>query len=228
MTICANHDYVAALEEDPIIPSAIEGALGTKVLTYKSFDGLLKEADHLQPLAIFIGESSVASIARLRAAWIFVPIFVVTSGQDPKVLGEALALGADDFVSKPIEAKELLLRYKVRSNEKEKDKAKLLKRIGDVEINLRENSISGNGKTTHLSRNDIMLLAYLVDARGTVIPRAELKRHCWGGVSVSDKALDRKIHLVRSALADISDLVRIRSVYGAGFRMEGFRSQDGE
>lgn len=228
MTILANHDYVVALEEDPIIPSVIEGALGTKVLSYKTLEGLLKEADRLSPLAIFIGDASVNAAARLRAAWVFVPILIITSGREPKAVGEALALGADDFISTPFEVSEIRFRYEVRAKEKDKDRAKLLKRIGDVEINLRENSISGNGKTTYLSRNDIMLLAYLVDARGSVIPRAELKRHCWGGVSVSDKALDRKIHLVRSALAEISDIARIRSVYGAGFRMEGFRSQDGE
>jgi DNA-binding response OmpR family regulator len=226
MTIFANHNYVVALEEDPNISSAIEGATGARVEVFKNLDALLKEADKIQPLAVFVGENSVGSIARLRAAWAFAPILLVTSARDVETIGEALASGADDFVSKPINPIELTFRYQVRASEKERDRAKLLKRIGDVEINLRENAVIGGGKTLHLSRNDIGLLAYLVDARGSVIPRQELKRHCWGGVSVSDKALDRKIHLLRSALSDISDLVRIRSVYGAGFRMEGFRSRD--
>jgi DNA-binding winged helix-turn-helix (wHTH) protein len=64
------------------------------------------------------------------------------------------------------------------------------------------------------------LLCCLADAKGTVVPRRDLKLRCWGSVKVSDKAVDRKIHLVRAALSDVTTAVQVTSIYGAGFRLD--------
>ena len=47
-----------------------------------------------------------------------------------------------------------------------------------------------------------------------------MKRKCWGQIYVSDNALNRKLHEVRRALKEISQIVTIRTIYGTGFVLE--------
>jgi DNA-binding winged helix-turn-helix (wHTH) protein len=53
-----------------------------------------------------------------------------------------------------------------------------------------------------------------------------MKRKCWGQIYVSDNALNRKLHEVRRALKEISNVVSIRTLYGTGFVLEVKEVQD--
>jgi DNA-binding response OmpR family regulator len=219
--------HIVTLEDDPMVQSVIEAAIGSRARHFSDGAQLLAEADDLAPLAFFVDihlseqASGLEVIPRLRERWPFVPIIVVTSDQADEMVGEALASGADDFVRKPLRPKELVARLQARASEQARYQARALRSVGDVTLDLLHNTLTGaHGESRALSQTDMALLCCLADAKGTVVPRRDLKLRCWGSVKVSDKAVDRKIHLVRAALSDVTTAVQVTSIYGAGFRLD--------
>jgi DNA-binding response OmpR family regulator len=219
--------HIVTLEDDPLVQNVIEAAIGSPARHFADGAQLLSAADELAPLAFFVDihlseqTSGLDVIPRLRERWPFVPIIVVTSDQADELVGEALASGADDFVRKPLRPKELVARFQARASEQARYQARALRPVGDVTLDLLHNTLTGaRGERRSLSQTDMALLCYLADASGTVVPRRDLKLRCWGNVKVSDKAVDRKIHLVRDALADVTTSVQVTAIYGSGFRLD--------
>jgi DNA-binding response OmpR family regulator len=145
---------------------------------------------------------------------------VITGDRTDDLIGQALAAGADDFIYKPINHKELLARMQARLEELTRREAKEILAFGDISMDLAHRSIHKNTNIRYVSPTEMNLLSCLVQARGGVVRRETLKRRCWGQVFVSDNALNRKLHEVRKALKDIASDLQIRTIYGTGFTVE--------
>jgi len=224
--------YTITLDDDPMISRMIEVAMGLKSLSFSSGATFLTRAQRYQPLAIFVdihlgtGDSGLDLIPQIRTRWPYCPVLVVTSDPSDEAVGQALAAGANDFIRKPIIAKELIARFQARTIEMAERQGRSVVTIGDVTIDVPLNLISGISVRRHLSTADIRLFVALVEARGTVISKEDLKRKIWGDLKVSDNAMDKKIYEVRQALSDVSKAVKIKSEYGQGIKILVIQEED--
>jgi two-component system, OmpR family, alkaline phosphatase synthesis response regulator PhoP len=115
----------------------------------------------------------------IRMAGVVVPILMLTArGQTvDKVLG--LKIGADDYLTKPFDAMELLARVEALLRRAKSQAAAGIHQFGSVQINLRGTAVSRDGKVVPLSAREFQLLRYLVEHRGTTLSRDVLLKEVW-------------------------------------------------
>lgn len=221
-----HESYILTLEDDELINYMIETSSGLKSRHFDSIRRLLGQLEELHPVAVFVdihltsGECGIDAIPILRSRWPFTPIIVVTADPTDDLLADALASGADDFIRKPISSKELLARLQARLKSYSRQASSALTKVGDLKIDRLHQSIEGpTQKRVQLTASDLRILQTLADAQGTLISRNSLKRSGWAGSQVSDKALDRRVHILRRALAEVQTALQIKASYGEGFRL---------
>ncbi len=112
-------------------------------------------------------------------AGVVVPILMLTArGQTiDKVLG--LKIGADDYLTKPFEAMELLARIEALLRRANVPAAAGVHKFGSLQVDLRGTAVSRDGKVVPLSAREFQLLRYLVEHRGTTLSRDVLLKEVW-------------------------------------------------
>ncbi|HNV31033.1 MAG TPA: response regulator [Cyclobacteriaceae bacterium] len=116
----------------------------------------------------------------LRTAKIETPILMLTALGDTDDVVAGLDSGADDYLAKPFEFKELLAR--IRSLTKRQPQVQLNEnqlRIADLVLDINDKSVVRAGKRIDLTSKEFSLLEYFLRNQGRVIPRAELSKHVW-------------------------------------------------
>ena len=156
-----------------------------------------------------------------------VPVIMVTArdSEIDKVVG--LELGADDYVTKPYSARELIARIRavLRRGTDPDDPA-----IGDgvleagpVRMDVERHVVSVNGELITLPLKEFDLLEYLMRNSGRVLTRGQLIDRVWGADYVGDtKTLDVHVKRLRSKIeADPANPVHLVTVRGLGYKLEG-------
>jgi DNA-binding response OmpR family regulator len=226
MTDSSQPDYTITLDDDGLVPKIIEQITELPTRAYVEPNQLVKDAHTLRPLAAFVDinlgqeSSGLDIIPKLRSEWPDIPIIVITGENDDATVGQSLAVGANDFVRKPIRPRELMARLQARVSEMKQRAKTDIVGVGDASLNTRQRTLQLGNHRCFLSPVETDLLHTLVDARGTVVTKADLKRKLWGDIKVSDNALDRRISALRKALKEVGENTRIESVYGEGVRIK--------
>ncbi len=149
------------------------------------------------------------------------PIIMLSAKSDTfdKVL--LLELGADDYVVKPFEPKELLARIKVilrRSVQKEKVNQNVSYK--DLLIDISEYTVTYMGEKIEMPPKEIELLYYLASHPKTVFTRQQLLEQVWGFEYFGDsRTVDVHIKRIREKVAG-NDEWNIRTVWGIGYKFE--------
>jgi len=218
--------YTITLDDDTMVSKILSKAVGMHSLPFSSVEGLLARAERYQPIAAFIdihlgtNETGLDIIPSLRRLWPFAVILVVTSDTRGKIIGESLAAGANDFISKPLNIDEVRGRLQARLHEMETRKQCSTIGFADLVFNRNLRFIkNGDGHTKYLSPTEAALLETLISAKGILVTKDELRRGVWGSLSVSNTAIDKKIHDVRAAIKEVSRQVEVRSRYGKGIQI---------
>jgi DNA-binding response OmpR family regulator len=152
-----------------------------------------------------------------------VPVLMLTARGDETDLLVGLAVGADDYLTKPFSMRELaarvhaLLRRVERAGRTEPDPASAPMVIGDLEINVVERRVRRAGVEAHLTPTEFDLLVNLASRPRAVLPRERLLAEVWGWADASGtRTVDSHIKALRRKLgADV-----IRTVHGVGYALE--------
>jgi two-component system response regulator RegX3 len=155
-----------------------------------------------------------------------VPVIMVTArdAEIDKVLG--LELGADDYVTKPYSARELIARIRaVLRRGGDDDTAAAgdgLLESGPVQMDVERHVVLVNGEPVTLPLKEFDLLEYLMRHTGRVLTRAQLIDRVWGADYVGDtKTLDVHVKRLRSKIeADPANPVHLLTVRGLGYKLE--------
>ena len=120
-------------------------------------------------------------VVRSARAWSPVPIIVLSARTQETQKIAALDAGADDYVTKPFSAAELLARVRaaLRRNVRGTKQVATL-RVGDAQIDLERRSASGPGGELHLTPLEYRVLECLVRQSGMIVRPQQLLREAWG------------------------------------------------
>ncbi|MDT5281248.1 MAG: two-component system, OmpR family, response regulator RegX3, partial [Mycobacterium sp.] len=156
-----------------------------------------------------------------------VPVIMVTArdSEIDKVVG--LELGADDYVTKPYSARELIARIRavLRRGSDNDDSGSVdgILEAGPVRMDVERHVVSVNGEPITLPLKEFDLLEYLMRNSGRVLTRGQLIDRVWGADYVGDtKTLDVHVKRLRSKIeADPANPVHLVTVRGLGYKLDG-------
>lgn len=138
-----------------------------------------------------------------------------------KIVG--LELGADDYIVKPFEIKEVLVRIKIifRRNSKEINKIEENnKAINGIRISSKDRCVFKNGQLVPIRKMEFDLLNFLYENRGIIYSREDLLQKVWGYEYEGDtRTVDVHIKRLRDRLKEDKDNSIIETVYGIGYVM---------
>lgn len=153
------------------------------------------------------------------------PIIMVTAKDSEVDIVVGLELGADDYVTKPYSARELLARMRAvlrRTDAVEGDLEERVLESGRVSVDLDRHAVSVDGKEISMPLKEFELLEVLMRNAGRVLTRGQLIDRVWGSDYFGDtKTLDVHIKRIRSRIEENpSQPVLLVTVRGLGYRFE--------
>ncbi|MBE6547820.1 MAG: response regulator transcription factor [Ruminococcaceae bacterium] len=152
------------------------------------------------------------------------PIIMISAKSDifDKVLG--LELGADDYLVKPFDIKELSARIKAVLRRCQKDTSQVdeeVVKFENIEISLQKYELKLRGKSIDIPPKELELLYFLASNYNRVFSRDQLLDKVWGFDYLGDsRTVDVHIKRLREKLQGISDKWLIKTVWGVGYKFE--------
>jgi two-component system, OmpR family, alkaline phosphatase synthesis response regulator PhoP len=193
-------------------PDAVEGA--------RKRDADLVILDVMLP-----GFDGFRVIRTLRDEGIDTPILMLTARGEESDKVKGLRLGADDYVTKPFGAMELLARVDalLRRARRSAPAPAALDQFGEVEVNRAARTVKRRGAPVALTPKEFDLLIALMDRAGVVVPRGDLLSAVWGyHQDVSTRTVDIHVSELRAKLEpNPAQPVHIITVRKTGYRFEG-------
>jgi two-component system, OmpR family, KDP operon response regulator KdpE len=123
--------------------------------------------------------------------WSEMPILVLSAVDDEAEKVRALNAGADDYLTKPFGADELVARLNAALRRAARDPKEPTIVIDELELDLSAHTLVVSGKSVHLTPTEFALLRTLVRNRGRLMTHASLLREVWGPTYESDTPLLR-------------------------------------
>lgn len=223
------HAKILVVEDEEVIRMALGDRLqseGYQVEFASDGDqGFAMATEHAYDLVILdlmLPKKNGFDICRdIRMAGIIVPILMLTArGQvADKVVG--LKLGADDYLTKPFDAMELLARVEALLRRVSYPASSGVHRIGPLQVDLRGTTVERDGREIALSAREFQLLRYLVEHRGTTVSRDILLKEVWGfSTEVFTRTVDVHVASLRQKLeVDPKNPALILTVPGLGYKL---------
>jgi DNA-binding response OmpR family regulator len=154
-----------------------------------------------------------------------IPILMLTARDEDidKIIG--LEVGADDYMTKPFNPRELVARVKSilrrASPERRKSESDEIQH-GDLTINAGKREVHVSDEEIRLAPKEFDLLWELLDHRGIVLTRDQLLERVWGYTFAGDtRTVDVHVRQIRRKLGDASPIV---TVWGVGYKVASDRT----
>lgn len=155
-----------------------------------------------------------------RSNGITTPVLMLTALSGIRERVDGLDAGADDYLAKPFDTRELLARLRALSR-RPGTAADATLRCGDVSLSSAELVLTGPKGCVNLTKRECDLLETLLRNAGRLQSRAVLLAQVWGPLAeVEDANLDCYIHFVRRRLRSVGSAARIVTVRGSGYKFE--------
>jgi two-component system OmpR family response regulator len=161
------------------------------------------------------GKPGLQLLRRMRHLAIPTPVIILTFCEDVDTRVTCLDSGADDFLSKPFEVRELLARIRAVLRRKAGYATSGLG-SGNLILNLNTRRLTYNGQTQLLSAKEFALVVAFLERPGVILSRRQLEEKLYGwGQEVESNAVDALIYCIRRKFSPTV----IRNVRGLGWSM---------
>jgi DNA-binding response OmpR family regulator len=212
---------ILLIEDDPMLGKALVRGLSDHGVTVDwARDGaegsaaLAQDEHALVLLDLGLPKRSGLDVLKdARAAGVAIPVVIITArdGIDDRVTG--LDVGADDYIVKPFELRELLARIRA-VRRRHNGQAQSLVASNEITLDLATHRATYRGIEHVLSAREFALLQVLLQRPGAIFSRAQIEQQIYGwGEEVESNAVDVLIHGIRKRF----DRDIIRNVRGAGW-----------
>lgn len=215
---------VLIVDDEPRMRELIRLYLHAEYTVTEAVDGLdaLKALNREQPDLILLDVmmpnlDGWGTLARIREDF-GIPVIMLTARGDVPDRVQGLRLGADDYVAKPFDGRELAARIQaVLRRSKGLTEGQALVKRGGLVINTLERSASYRGRPLSLTPKEFDLLTLLAAHPGQAMPRERLLDRVWGADFDGDmRTVDSHIKNLREELGEGGGM--IATVWGIGYR----------
>ena len=195
---------------------------GEESLIYiKQYNYELIILDRMLPM-----KDGLSVLQEMRKLNITSPVIMVTAMNQLNDRIDGLDAGADDYLVKPFDLKELLARIRA-----------LLRRPGSIQntnsisyanvnLTLLDNRLSGPTQTILLSKKEASLLEFFIKNHDQTLCRDQILSRIWGTDTFAESScLDSYVYFLRKRLSTVCSDAVIKTIYGIGYRMETSRSK---
>mgnify|MGYP003373300905 FL=1 len=167
------------------------------------------------------GMDGLTILKLLRENQIHTPVILATALDSIEERITGLNCGADDYIVKPYDIRELIARiYALVRRPSNLENIKTLS-FGDLVFDLAEGNLSVRERKIHLSKRERLLLEYFLKNPNQTLSRQLLYTRIWGiDGEVEDGNLDTYIYYLRKHLRSLGSHVQISTVHGTGYKLE--------
>ena len=151
------------------------------------------------------------------------PIIMLTARGDTLDKVAGLEMGADDYVTKPFEIKEIIARIHAVLRRYSEETATASKKLvfDKLEINMESFELTVDGKKVDAPPKEMELLYHLASTPNRVYTRNQLLDEVWGFDYFGDsRTVDVHIKRLREKLENVSDQWSLKTVWGVGYKFE--------
>lgn len=159
-------------------------------------------------------------VHELRRADVSTPVLMLTALNSTEDKVEGLDSGADDYMTKPFEAPELLARLRALTRRKG-DVVIDEVSFGDITLDLNTHDLSCESRTVHLSGKEFEVMRLLMGSTQRVVSKQDLLARVWGTENnASENSVEAYISFLRKKLSHIRSKVQITTLRMLGYRLE--------
>lgn len=216
------------VEDDPVIRGELTLLLkneGYFPIAVTDFTNIKEQVEQSKPDLILLdvnlpGRDGFSVCADLQTAGC-APIIFVTGRDTSLDEVKALSLGADDYITKPYTIPVLLARMKavLRRSKKKTQVSDILEAKG-LTLYLTKGMVSSAFGSTVLTRNELQILACLMEHAGEIVSRADLIETLWDRqIYIDDNTLSVNVTRLRTKLAELELPNLIKTRRGMGYQL---------
>lgn len=191
-----------------------------------SFDGIqaLNLIQKLPPDLVILdlglpNMTGEAVCTEIRKKYPGVSVIILTAKDGVSDIIQGLNLGADDYMTKPFVADELLARIKARLRHVDGNQAKI--RVGDLELDNETLEVQRDSKHIQLTPQEFKLLQYLMGNKGRILTRDMILNRVWlYSLDIETRVVDVYMGYLRKKIDQGFDKKLIHSVRGFGYMIK--------
>ena len=232
----ATGDRILVVDDEPDIIALVAYHLvkhGYRVSTASDGNEAVRAAKQEQPALIILdlmlpGKSGYDVLEELRGAPATkdTAVLMLTARREEEDRIRGLALGADDYLTKPFSPQELVLRVGAILRRMTRSSRADILTVGPIEIDRGEHRVRVGGSEVELTATEYKLLLLLAERRGRVQDRAKLLESVWDAApDIQTRTVDMHVQRLRSKLGAAGDLVE--TVRGFGYRLRAGHGRSG-
>ena len=194
---------------------AYDGAAGSQLAAQGSYDLLI--LDWMLPF-----KTGLEICQQLRSQGQTTPVLFLTAKDTVDDRVQGLDAGADDYLVKPFELRELLARVRALLRRSGLDvSAATAQRlqVADLELDCENQLAYRQGRIIELSEKESQLLEYFMRHAGQLLTHTQIHQHLWkDGEQPSSNVLAALIRLLRRKIEAVGETPLVHTVYGKGYR----------
>lgn len=218
---------IIIVEDDSAIREELSLLLsneGYQIAAVTNFTDVAQQVSDFSPDLILLdlglpGRDGLALCADIRRAS-RIPIIFVTSRDSASDELRALSLGGDDYITKPYNIPVLLARIKAVLRRSGGPAEPDTLEAGGLTLHLTRGTAEANGKTAELTRNELKILAYLMEDQGEIVSRADLIDALWDSkIYIDDNTLSVNMTRLRAKLEELGLPGFIKTRRGMGYQL---------
>ncbi len=199
-------------ENDYVVQTASDGVQALNSLTKMVPDIMLLDLG----LPNMSGEAVCVEVKKKNPG---LPIIILTAKDAPSDIIQGLNIGADDYVTKPFVADELLARMNARLRSPHDDGGKIV--VGDLELNKKTFEVKRGEENIQLTPQEFKLLEYLMNNQGRILTREMILNRVWlYSPDIETRVVDVYMGYLRKKIDDNSDKKLLKSVRGFGYMIK--------
>lgn len=215
-------------DEKPLANAIKEGLTENNFVVDVAYDGdsalskiEIEESYDLVILDIMLPKlDGITLLKKIRELKYTMPVLMLTAKSEIETKVKTFGVGADDYLTKPFDFRELLARVHALLRRTKDIKTSIIK-IEDLEIDTEKMVVTRGGKPIDLTKKEYQILLYLCMNRGRIVEKKELENHLWDENSTPwSDTLRTHIKNIRRKVDSGFEKKLIKTIPGVGYEIE--------